>query len=111
MRAMTYEQAVELGLEPRDYAYEPVCGEFEAVLDFKVWGKSVNLQCFFTATATGERFRISAFRKDGKRYTPRDMQIDFADDGFVGGLYRLKVEKNKKGNAAWLSAKLLSAPV
>ena len=38
MRALTYDQAVEVGLEPRDYAYESVSGEFEAVLDFKVWG-------------------------------------------------------------------------
>lgn len=107
MRALTYDQAVELGLEPRDYAYEPVIGEFEAVLDFKVWGKSVNLQCFFTVPTTGERFRVSAFRDDGKHYTPKDGRLDFSDEGLVGGLYRLKIEKNKRGKAAWLEAELV----
>ena len=107
MRALTYEQAVEQGLEPRSYAYEPVIGEFEAVLDFKVWGKSVNLQCFFTVPATGERFRVSAFRDEAKRYTPRDGVIDFSEPGIEGSLYRLQVGHNAKGNPAWLAAELV----
>lgn len=111
MRALTYDQAVELGLEPRDYAYEPVVGEFEATLDFKVWGKSVNLQCFFTVPATGERFRVSAFREDGKHYTPKDGRTDFSEEGLEGGLYRLTIGQNKKGKAAWLGAELIRNPM
>jgi hypothetical protein len=110
MRALTYDQAVELGLEPREYAYEPVIGEFEATLDFKVWGKSVNLQCFFSVLPTGERFRVSAFRDEAKRYTPKDGRIDFSADGLVEGLFRLKVGQNKKGRAIWLEAELVKAP-
>lgn len=111
MRALTYDQAVEMGLEPRDYAYDPVIGEFEAVLDFKVWGKSVNLQCFFTVPETGERFRVSAFREDGKHYTPKDGEIDFSEEELEGGLYLLTIGKNKKGRAAWLAAELLRKPM
>ena len=73
--------------------------------------KSVNLQCFFTVPVTGERFRVSAFREDGKHYTPKDENIDFSEEGLEGGLYRLTIGKNKKGRAAWLAAELVRNPV
>jgi len=109
MRALTYEQAVEDGLEPREYSYEPILGEYLARLDFKVWGKKLNLQCFFTIPGTGERFRISAFRTDTPRYTPRDGEIDFSEEGNEGNLYRLHVAETPKGKPKWLSAELVKA--
>ena len=107
MRAMTYDQAVEAGLEPQEYDYEAPEGEYEAVLDFKVWGKSVNLQCFFTALDTDDMFRISAFRGNTTRYTPKDGGIDFSEPGNEGNTYRLRVGRNSKGNVAWLAATLV----
>lgn len=113
-RAFSFQAAVESGFEPSEYrsllhGENPMTAE--ALLDFKVWGKSPNLTCFFRNIRTGEKFRLSAFdNKRDRRYTPRDGDIDFSEPGIENGLYCVSTVKGKKGLCAWQSAKLLLPP-
>ena len=112
-RAFSFRGAIDDGLEPREYRSmlheEPM--EAEAVLDFKIWGKSPCLTCYFRNIRTGEKFCLTAFdNKRSTRYTPRDNEIDFSEPGIEHGLYHVRTVKTKKGTSAWATAKLLIAP-
>jgi len=112
-RGFSYTSAVNSGFEPREYKSmlheNPMTAE--ALLDFKIWGKSPNLTCFFRNIRTGEKFRLSAFDNNhDQRYTPRDKDIDFSEPGIENGLYRVVTVKTKKGLCAWQSAELLLSP-
>ena len=112
-RAFSFRGAIDDGLEPREYRSmlheEPM--EAEAVLDFKIWGKSPCLTCYFRNIRTGEKFCLTAFdNKRSTRYTPRDNDIDFSEPGIEHGLYHVRTVKTKKGTSAWATAKLLIAP-
>ena len=85
--------------------------EVEALLDFKIWGKSPCLTCYFRNIRTGEKFCLTAFDNNrSTRYTPRDNEIDFSEPGIEHGLYLVRTVKTKKGTSAWATAKLLIAP-
>ena len=112
-RGYSFRGAIEYGLEPREYRSmlheEPM--EVEALLDFKIWGKSPCLTCYFRNIRTGEKFCLTAFDNNrSTRYTPRDNEIDFSEQGIEHGLYLVRTVKTKKGTAAWATAKLLIAP-
>lgn len=112
-RGYSFRGAIEYGLEPREYKSmlheEPM--QAEAVLDFKIWGKSPCLTCYFRNIRTGEKFCLTAFdNKRASRYTPRDNEIDFSEPGIEHGLYHVRTVKTKKGTSAWATAKLLIAP-
>ena len=83
-RAFSFRGAIDDGLEPREYRSmlheEPM--EVEALLDFKIWGKSPCLTCYFRNIRTGEKFCLTAFDNNrSTRYTPRDNEIDFSEQG------------------------------
>lgn len=62
-RGFSFQATVENGFEPSDYRsllHDESPMTAEALLDFKVWGKSPNLTCFFRNIRTGEKFRLSA---------------------------------------------------
>lgn len=116
VRGFSYYNAVDLGLEPRDYPLkidgEPI--ETEALLDFKVWGKNSCLGCYFRNIRTGDKFRLTAFRQkrndgtDTGLYTPKDKKIDFSEPGIENSLYFVKTGKtSKKTTNFWLSAELV----
>ena len=112
-RAFSFRGAIDDGLEPREYRSmlheEPM--EVEALLDFKIWGKSPCLTCYFRNIRTGEKFCLTAFDNNrSTRYTPRDNEIDFSEQGIEQGLYHVRTVKTKKGTSAWATAKLLIAP-
>lgn len=121
MSTLSFAQALNLGLQPREYDAVVPVGEFFATLDFRVWGKSVNLRCFFTHQETGEKFTLSAFRShfgedhivqrpDGqtrKAYAPEDGSFDFSEGDFDGRFFRLVTRQGKRGNILWSSAELL----
>ena len=112
-RAFSFRGAIDDGLEPREYRSmlheEPM--EVEALLDFKIWGKSPCLTCYFRKIRTGEKFCLTAFDNNrSTRYTPRDNEIDFSEPGIEHGLYLVRTVKTKKGTSAWATAKLLIAP-
>lgn len=107
MRAYSYRDAVELGLEPQEYSFAKEAMTTEALLDFKVWGKKWNLQCYFQNIRTGEKFILNAFCGSTKQYTPRDKSIDFSEPGIENGLYQVTTAPNSKDKIIWESATLL----
>ena len=107
MRAYSYRDAVELGLEPQEYTFINEAMTAEAVLHFKVWGKKWNLQCYFQNIRTGEQFILSAFCGSTKQYTSRDKGIDFSEPDIENSLYQVTTAPNSKGKIAWESATLL----
>jgi hypothetical protein len=112
-RAYSFASAIASGLEPSMYKSmlheEPII--VEALLDFKIWGKSPSLTCYFRNICTGEKFRLSAFDNSrDRRYTPRDKLIDFSECGIENGIYRVATVKTKKELCAWQSAELILPP-
>ncbi|WP_262373055.1 hypothetical protein [Pseudomonas prosekii] len=90
-RALSYNAAVEAGLEPRLYAFTDIPeGTWTARLDFKVWSNKTpagHLVCYFTSLADDSRYRLSAFRPKepaSRSYTPKDGGIDFSQPGLDG---------------------------
>lgn len=91
-----------------DYKFELPEGPWRARLVAKSWGKSVNLMCYFEDVETLEKYKISAFRsRKASGYRANDEGIDFSQAGIEGCVYDLVTGKNKRGNPAWLSAKLV----
>lgn len=121
MKALSFAQALNLGLHPREYGASVPEGEFIARLDFRMWGKSVNLCCFFTNMEIGEKFSLSAYRSqsgkehivqrpDGKThhaYTPEDGVFDFAEGDLRGQRFRLVMRQGARGKILWSRAELL----
>ena len=112
-RAYSFTGAIEYGLEPRAYRSmlheEPMSSE--ALLDFKIWGKSPCLTCYFRDIRTGNKFCLTAFDNEkNTRYTPRDRDIDFSEQGIENGLYLVETVGTKKGGSAWANASLLLPP-
>ena len=110
MRAYSYRDAVELGLEPQRYNFANEEMTAEAILHFKVWGKKRNLQCYFQNIRTAELFILSAFCTSSEQYTPRDKGIDFSVPGNEWGLYKVITAPNSKGRITWESASLILSP-
>ena len=122
MKTLSFAQALNLGLQPREYGTFVSEGEFTALLNFRIWGKSVNLRCFFIHMETGEKFSLSAYRShfgkehvvqrpDGKShsaYTPEDGIFDFSVGDIDGKLFRLSMRLGARGKIIWSSAELLS---
>ncbi|MCK9747109.1 hypothetical protein LT699_10935 [Pseudomonas syringae pv. syringae] len=110
-RALSYNAAVEAGLEPRSYEYKNVPeGVWAARLDFKVWSDRTaagHLRCYFTSLADNCRYLLSAFRPKqpgSRRYSPDDDGIDFSQQGLNGQIFLLEVGRNSKGNVSWIGA-------
>ncbi len=110
MRAYSYRDAVDSGLEPERYVFLKEAADIRAYLDFRIWGKIQNLQCYFTDADTGNAFIVSAFSQNTTHYTPQDKGIDFGAHDLEDGLYRIITGPNRKGRITWLSAELLSTP-
>ena len=112
MRTFDFAQAIAAGYEPPQYREYTLEGETTAVLDFKMWGNSVCLRCFFTEAGTGHKFTLAAYRQvfgdKTRRYTPRDRAIDFSEPGLEGRLYRLVTKRGKRGGIVWESAEELA---
>lgn len=74
-------------------------GRYTLQLDYKAWGKSVSLWCYFTEVDSGMKVAINCFRsrKDNKTYGPQDDSIDFAVAGNQGMLFDAYITLGKKG--------------
>jgi hypothetical protein len=55
-RAFTFRQTIGAGYEAREYNKDIKEGTFIAALDFKIWGNSNNLRCFFSRTNPERNF-------------------------------------------------------
>jgi hypothetical protein len=110
-RALSYNAAVEAGLEICSYEYENVPeGVWAARLDFKVWSNQTaagHLRCYFTSLADDCRYLLSAFRPKqpgSRRYSPKDDCIDFSQPGLNGQTFLLEVGRSAKGKVSWIGA-------
>ncbi len=108
----TWHIAVEKGLNPSDYTYDPdliPLGQFEATLDFKIWSKKVmGINCYFTEKNSGVKFQLTVYRQHGtKEYVIKEGGIDFTISP-VGCLYHLNVEENLKGRIVFQNAIILT---
>jgi len=107
-RALGYKQAVEAGLNPREYKIPDRPLHTKARLAFKIWGKTPCLGCYFHDLADGKRFVLYAYDDAHcRRYTPRDGKIDFSEPGIEGNVYRIVTSKTRNGKTAWQSADLV----
>lgn len=108
MRAYSFRQAIDAGLEPRSYADPVPEGVSLARLEFKMWGKHASLRCFFTDLRTGAKFTLPAFRHyQGQyigKYSPRDLDIDFSEPGIEGNVYEIVVDRGPRGGLRWEEA-------
>lgn len=103
---MSWNPALEIGLEPRNYSYyikDIPLGEYEAILDFKIWAKkAVGISCYFTRVDTGQKFQLTVFRRqDNRQYTLQE--VDFRSSP-IGVTYKLSVAINSKNNIKLSSA-------
>lgn len=86
-------------------------GEWVGTLDAKVWGKSCDLFCYFTAE-DGAKIRLSAYKAkkgpgQGEWYTPQDGMLELREV-FTGQKFALATSKNRNERMRWDGAKLLT---
>lgn len=110
-RALSYNAAVEAGLELASYEYKNVPeGVWATLLDFEVWPNQTaagHLRCYFTSLADDCRYLLPAFRRNqlgSPRYSPRDDCMDFFQPGLNWQTSLLEVGRNAKGNVLWIGA-------
>jgi hypothetical protein len=76
-------------------------GHWIGRLDDRAWGKSANLFCYFTDTATAERYRLSVFFDKG--YRPADGGPAM-DQELLGRMFRITTRQGKKGLSRFVTA-------
>lgn len=111
MRAYSFRQAIDAGLEPRLYKEFQLEGEAETFLDCRIWGENPCLHCYFTKFSTDQKFVLTAFnRYFGQRidkYSARDQDINFSAHDLEGCCYRLFTQRGKRGGIIWEEAELI----
>ncbi len=90
--------------EFRDYVVEVPPGTWIGRLDHLAWGNSHNLLCYFTAEATGDKFRLSTFWN--RQYRPRDDGPAFNEE-LTGGRFEIATTPSRNGLPDFMSARKL----
>ncbi|MEJ7737029.1 MAG: hypothetical protein WKF97_06345 [Chitinophagaceae bacterium] len=98
---LSWSVAVLMGFEPRNYPYLNKCvplGEYEAVLDFKIWAKKVmGISCYFTQKNTGVKFQLTVYRRRrDELYMMDESDIDFKFCA-VNAVYVINIALSDKG--------------
>lgn len=107
---LTWLQALRKGYEPSLYFYDvgqvPL-GEYEAVLDFKIWAKKVMaVNCYFTRCDTSSKMQLTVFCQSRGVYVLKDCPVNFATCA-TELCFRVKVTANEKKRIVFESAVLL----
>ena len=104
-RANTANDLILVNLE--EYV-EPEPGEYIVTLNYKLWGRRVNLWAFFQLE-NGDKIKLSCFRsrKDESIYSARDEKYNFSLIGNEGCKFKIVVGKTSKQTPAFISAILL----
>lgn len=111
IRGLSYASAISSGLRPCEYRSVIEASCMEAILDFKIWGKTPCLGCYFRDISTGEKFVLYAHDDcHSRRYTPKDLFFDFSQAGIEGSLFYLVTRKTRTGKTSWQNARLLLGP-
>ncbi|MBT0725038.1 hypothetical protein HH682_11545 [Rosenbergiella sp. S61] len=109
-RGLTYNMALQEGLEPESYDWKNIPeGVWRARLEFKIWSnksRAGHLVCYMTYLEESRRYRLSAFRQGNgtTRYTPKDGGIDFSEKGLEGHIFLVTTVSTSKGGSAWMAA-------
>lgn len=108
-RAISFSQARKEGLNWAQYEFIDVPDNFEGILEYKVWGKKMNLQLFFRSD-DGNKYLLSAFRNHvNKKYTPRKMVNMHMCSEFIqpGMKFKITTTKTSEGTVDFIGAKEL----
>jgi len=105
---LSWNVALEKGYEPRLYPYATdhvPLGEYEAILDFKIWAKkAIAICCYFTQKDTGIRFQLTVYRRQkDELYRLDEGDIDFKVCP-VNTVYFISVNMNGKQKSALKNA-------
>ncbi len=105
---LSWHIALEKGYEPKLFPYETdhvPLGEYEAVLDFKIWAKKVMaICCYFTLKDSGIKFQLTVYRRQkDEQYMIDDSSIDFKVCA-VNATYLINVILNGKQKAVLKNA-------
>lgn len=109
---LSWNQALENDFHPREYSYKAEDtpeGNYDAVLDFKIWSKKVTgVTCYFTVIDTNEKIQLTVYR-DRDRETKEYMLVetDFRDCP-TEKIYSIEIKNNSKGNPKFINAELIS---
>lgn len=78
---LSWELALQKGHDPRLYSFMPgdvPIGEFDAVLDFKIWAKNViAISCYFTRVSGGQKFQLTVYYSYKGAYRLNGCDLDF----------------------------------
>jgi hypothetical protein len=102
---MSWKEALKKGYEPRLYPFSfgqvPI-GEYNAVLDFKIWAKKImGINCYFTQADTGIKFQLTVYCGGIGIY--RIGNVNFANC-LTGCSYKIHVLANEKKRMLFQSA-------
>jgi hypothetical protein len=105
---LSWNQALRMGHQPALYPFIATLvptGEFEAVLDFKIWAKkTMGICCYFTQTETGRKFQLTVYRrKSDEKYMLGGSEIDFTTC-HTDCIYKVRVDINGKGKITFKDA-------
>ena len=105
---LSWNVALDKGYKPELYPYatESVpLGDYEAVLDFKIWAKkAMAVCCYFTQKGSNVRFQLTVYRRQiDKQYKLDNGDIDFKVSP-VNTIYLINVALNSKQKAAFKNA-------
>jgi hypothetical protein len=105
-RAYTRTELLHCGLS--DYKV-PIPGIYNGTLDYKQWGKSVNMWIYLTLDS-GDKIKLSCFRsrKNSQIYSARDELYNFAILGNEGSKFKLIIANTKNNKIAFESAIFIS---
>ena len=111
IRGLSFTSAIRSGLRPYEYKSVIEASCLEAILDFKILGKTPCLGCYFRDISTGKKFVLYAHDDcHSHRYTPKDKEFDFSQSGIEGSLFYLVTRKTRTGKTLWQNARLLLGP-
>ncbi|WP_099205802.1 hypothetical protein [Scatolibacter rhodanostii] len=101
----TKEEREQAGL--KQYKFVEAAGTITAVLNFRAWGKNMNLGCFFR-TEAGDKFCVYLWRSklNPDVYGPRSESINFAEVKNKTK-WNLSFEKTRSGKIFLADAKEL----
>lgn len=104
-----WKDALAKGYQPGLYSYNEVpLGEYDAILDFKIWAKKVMaINCYFTEVLTGKKILLTVFCNEAGVYKVGSSEINFANCD-IGIVYRINVMANQKKRIVFADAVLKS---
>lgn len=108
-KANTQNELILANSHLEEYLPPTETGEFIAVLNHKMWGKSLNIWTFFTL-ANGQKIKLSCYRsnKNKNMYSTKDEKYNFATIGNEGLSFKIIISTTFSGKISFQSAELLS---